>query len=370
MLSDPPDVHYAARRGALAWSLALAYTLLIAYASLPPFSGWREPPPEVLHFLTAPWPEFITREDVLVNIAAYVPLGLLLAVALRARFPRGRAVLLAAVLSALVSLAMETVQMFIPSRIASNLDLLANAAGALLGAIAALLLSPRRFPGERLVAWRDRVFAPGAAADAGIVVVLLWLVSHLNPVAQAFGTGNLRATFELPAYFIHTPQRLLSAEALVVFFNLIGLGLLIGALTRDMARALAVTVIVVAAGLALRTVAGVILFDAPGPLVWLTPGVAMGLLLGLLLLIPLMGLSRRGKAVLAMLSFGVAIAAINFAPENPYVTVPPPLVMGNATHLLRLSGIVRALSELWPFLAIGYLAAALVVSRPRPDYRL
>ena len=42
----------------LAWILAVAYLLVIAYASLQPFQGWRVPPEEILHFLTASWPRF------------------------------------------------------------------------------------------------------------------------------------------------------------------------------------------------------------------------------------------------------------------------------------------------------------------------
>ena len=64
----------------LAWILALAYLLVIAYASLQPFSGWRAPPQEILRFLFASWPRFITLQDVSVNVAAYAPLGLLLSV--------------------------------------------------------------------------------------------------------------------------------------------------------------------------------------------------------------------------------------------------------------------------------------------------
>src|SRR3982074_1093436 len=79
------------RRGLhLAWILAVAYLLVIGYASLQPFSGWGIPPEEIRHFLTAPWPRYITLEDVLINIGAYVPLGFLFARALlrRLRTPR------------------------------------------------------------------------------------------------------------------------------------------------------------------------------------------------------------------------------------------------------------------------------------------
>src|SRR5262249_47711616 len=138
--------------------------LVIIYTSLKPFAGWRMPPADILHFLTAPWPRYITLEDVAVNVAAYIPLGFLLSAALSARHGDAPGTLAAALWAAGVSLAMEAMQMFLPSRIASNVDLLANSCGGLLGAMAAPLFAPKRLVGRRLYAWRHRVFRSGMAA--------------------------------------------------------------------------------------------------------------------------------------------------------------------------------------------------------------
>src|SRR5262245_13486204 len=75
-----PGEGYSPHAVRLAWILAAAYLLVIIYASLLPFRGWRFPPDEILNFLGAPWPRFITLQDVFVNFAAYIPLGLLLSV--------------------------------------------------------------------------------------------------------------------------------------------------------------------------------------------------------------------------------------------------------------------------------------------------
>ena len=53
-----------------------------------------------------------------------------------------------------------------------------------------------------------------------------------------------------------------------------------------------------------------------------------------------------------------AMAAINFAPDNPYQSVSPRLLARGTSHFLSFSGIIRALSELWPLLALGFLAYA------------
>lgn len=267
-------------------------------------------------------------------------------------------VALATLLALAVSLAMEGLQMFLPSRIASNVDLLTNGAGALFGALTAPLLSPYQFPGSRLAALRQRLFVPGTQADSGLVIVFLWLFTQLHPTAQLFGTGNLRSTLELPAYFMHSPQLLLLAEAAVVFFNLLGLGLLISAMLHSAARSRQTMAAIIGAGLLIKTTAVFMLAHAPGFLSWLTPGVALGLITGALLLHLLAGLPRQTKTAIALISFCAAIAAINLAPDNPYQTVPPQLLAGSPSHFLSFSAIIRALSELWSFLAVAYLLVA------------
>jgi len=346
-----------ARGVQMAWVLALAYLLIIVYASLQPLRDWRFPPAEILHFLTASWPRWITLDDVLINFVAYVPLGFLLALGLRTRVDARRAAMFATLLAAMLSLVMEGVQMFLPARIASNVDLLVNSGGALFGAMAAPLLSPSGFPGRKLAALRRRWFIPGTMADAGLVIVCLWLLTPLHPTAQPFGTGYLRATFDLPAYFIHTPRLLLFAEAAVVFFNLLALGLLISTLMRRTSRPLPLIAVVVVAGFALKSVAAVALIKSP-PFMWLTPGVVLGLLAGAPLLHLLCQLRSPVKITVAAVCFCAAVAAINLAPDNPYQSVPPQLLSGNPSHFMNFSSIIRALSELWPFLAIGYLLIA------------
>ena len=122
----------------LAGYIALAYTLVIVYASLQPFAGWRMPPDEVLRFLTAPWPRYITATDIALNVVAYLPLGAMLYFALRPPLAPAAAFVIATLVAAVLSLLLESVQMFLPARIASNVDLLSNSAGAVLGALGAI----------------------------------------------------------------------------------------------------------------------------------------------------------------------------------------------------------------------------------------
>jgi VanZ family protein len=85
-----------------------------------------------------PW----LSRDVALNVAVFVPLGWLLA---RVGHSRGLSTLGVILLTAggcgAVSLAAETVQFFLPSRHSSVIDVVANTAGALLGAV---MCRPRR----------------------------------------------------------------------------------------------------------------------------------------------------------------------------------------------------------------------------------
>lgn len=345
--------------------LALAYLLVIMYASLQPFRDWRFPTQDVYGFLAAPWPRYITFSDVLINVSAYIPLGFMLTLGVRLWLPPMAAVAAGLLLAVGISIAMESIQMFLPARIASNVDVLANGAGALIGALAAPLFLPSRRIGARLGTLRDRVFMPGALIDIGIVAAVLWIVTHLNPLTQVFSTGNLRGTFDLPAYFFHTPSRLLSVEATVVFFNLLGIGLLLSTLLRAGTRRGLVIGIVIVAALACKMLITAFLGKPQGAWAWMTPGTVLGLMLGGTLLAGLLALGHRARLSLALLSLVIALAVINLAPDNPYFSLPPQLTSGKASHFLSFSAILRALSELWPLIALSYLCVALWRNRPR-----
>jgi len=351
----------------LAWILAVAYLLVIVYASFQPFRGWRSPPEEILRFLFAPWPRYTTLQDVVVNFAAYVPLGLLLSIVLGARYGPARGAVAATFAAALASLAMEAAQMFLPVRIASNVDLLANSLGALVGAMAAPLLAPTRFLGGRIHAARHRLFLEGMLADAGLVVVGLWLITQFHSTAQGFSTGDLRATLDLPPYFTHTPWLALSGEAVVVLFNLLGVGLMLSALTRDGERRMLVIGMVICTALGFKIFNAIALVQAAAPLAWLTPGVVAGLAAGWVLLYGAANLPRAVQLAISAACIVAATTAINLAPDNPYQSVPPRLLARGASHFLSFSGIVRALSELWPLLAIGFLLYALAARKRNGD---
>jgi len=344
----------------LALLLALAYLLTVVYASLQPFRGWRLPPEDLYGFLLAAWPRYITLDDVLANAVAYLPLGFLLTLGLRPYLRPVLSVMAGALCAAAVSICMESLQLFLPARIPSNIDVLANSTGGLIGALAAPLFLPSQIIGARLVAWRDRVFREGALVETGLLIAGLWVITHLYPVTQLFGTGHLRNTFDLPVYFFHTPGRWLTAEATVVFFNLLGLGLLLSTLLRENARRGTVIAGFIISAIVLKMLIAAVFANPRGALAWMTPGTMLGLSMGVMvLLVGLLSLEQQARLWLAAIFILIALAATNLAPDNPYFSPLPRLASGRVSHLLSFSNILRALSELWPLLALAYLGTAL-----------
>ena len=121
--------------------LAWLYAALIVYASLYPFDGWRNPAVGPFDFLTAGWARYWTWFDVVSNLLGYLPFGVLVFVALVRIGHRPIAAAWPAIaIGALLALAMEVLQNYLPRRVPSSLDLGLNVAGAGLGAAVGAVL--------------------------------------------------------------------------------------------------------------------------------------------------------------------------------------------------------------------------------------
>ena len=94
----------------LARYLALAWLGLLIYASLHPFSGWRDTGISPFAYLAGAWPRYWTVFDLVTNVFAYIPLGFLLTLALIRLPGRYTAAVLACLLASSVSFSMECLQ--------------------------------------------------------------------------------------------------------------------------------------------------------------------------------------------------------------------------------------------------------------------
>jgi VanZ family protein len=342
------------RGSSLARYLLAAYVVLVAYASLHPFSGWRDQGLSPLAFISAPWPRYLTDFDIFANVAAYFPLGALGVLALP---PQRRGIPLAFAvvsLAAVASLGLEALQSYLPSRIPSSLDLVWNTAGAALGALFALYAAPGLLDAGPLQRLREKAQS-GSLADAGLVLLGLWLFTQLDPTTLLFGSGDLRRFIEFDAGRARVPGFFVAVETLIAAANAAATCMLAAAVLRDREDASIAIAVLVVTALSVRTAAFAILMRAENVLVWLTPGAAQGLLAGLIIALLALALSRTAQLALAAVLLMAATVLVNLAPPNPYVAAT--LKVWEQGHFLNFNGLTRLASAAWPFAAIWYAIA-------------
>jgi VanZ family protein len=331
--------------------LAGAYTLLAVYGSLYPFTGWRDSGVDAFLYLSAGWPRYITGFDIAINVLAYLPLGFLWTAALLPRLPAAAAFVAAAAIGALLSGGIETAQNFLPSRVPSNLDLAANALGAALGAAAALRWGRHLLDGGHLHAWRERRFLHGPSGDVGLLLVALWFLTQLNPETFLFGSGNLRSLMGLPAALPFSAEHFTVLETATVACQTFAIALIGTRLAANHPQLL--PPLLIAAALAVKSFALLVLMNGVHGLAWATPGSLAGLAFGLVMWIALAQASPALRQAAAALALMLATALANLMPDNPYLE--DTLRVWQQGHFLNFNGLTRLATALWPFLALPWL---------------
>ncbi|TMH28224.1 MAG: hypothetical protein E6H63_09095 [Betaproteobacteria bacterium] len=134
---------------------------LVVYASLYPLEGWHDHGLSPFAYLGSPWPRNVMGLDIALNILGYMPFGFLCVAALHPRMRALGAFAVALAGAAALSLSLEAAQSYLPTRVAANVDVLCNVAGAACGAALAVLAAPAVLGGplERL---RSAAFLDGA----------------------------------------------------------------------------------------------------------------------------------------------------------------------------------------------------------------
>jgi len=335
----------------LPFYLALAYGALIVYASLHPFYGWRDPNLPVFYFLDAGWPRYWTGFDLIINILAYLPLGFFVTLTPRASGRRWRSALAAIVLGALLSFSLETLQTWLPTRVASNLDLASNALGGGIGALLALLLGKRFFSFVDLL--QRRLLAPIHNAEYGLILVSLWLLTQLSPETFLFGAGDLRQLLDLAPVVPYAAHSFFAIETGIIICNFVAIGLITRTLLASGFRPNLALLIFFALALVIRSLAAIILVDPINAFAWLTPGAGLGLLTGAAVLTLSFLLPPPLRIAFAGLALMAGTVLVNITPPNPYSAAA--LATWRQGHFLNFNGLTRLVASVWPFLALPYL---------------
>jgi hypothetical protein len=300
------------------------------------------------------------------NFFAYFPYGLLCVLAVIGRWTRGAAVAIAIASGALVSLALETLQSFLPARISSNVDVLYNIAGTAAGAAVAAIFAHWLLSGGPLRRLRAQALTPGAEADLGLALLGLWLVAQLNPATLLFGSGDLRDLFAGAAVERHRAELFVSIEAAITAMNLAAVAALASAGARAEAPLRRLVLALVLVALAVKTFAFAVVMRAEHVFAWLTPGAQLGLAAGIALALAALVLPRTTRLAFAAVLLMAATVLVNLAPPNPYLA--DTLKVWEQGHFLNFNGLTRLVSAAWPFAALGYLVF-LASSRLREPLR-
>ncbi|MDP1684299.1 VanZ family protein [Hydrogenophaga sp.] len=363
-----------------AWPLAFLFAGLVVYASLYPFTGWRDQGVVPLAFLQAPLPQYWTGFDVASNLVGYAPMGFLLMVALH-RSGAGRSSWLVALgLPVMLSLTVETLQSYLPARVPSNLDLALNVAGAALGIALAMLI-------ERLGAlrrWsqiRANWFEP--SAHGALVLLALWPFALLYPQPVPFGLGQVWERLEtgLTTLLIDTPflewipviqlaPAPLSplAEAFCIALSLLSPVLMGYGDMRSQMRRLVFCGLLLGGAVGVGGLSAALTYGPDHAWAWLTPQALLGLVAALLMGVLFVALPRRMCHVVMLLCLAVSLSLLNGAPLSPYFAES--LEVWEQGRFIRFHGLSQWLGWLWPFAALVFGLLAVSRSTPVPSRTL
>lgn len=345
----------------------LVYVFLIVYASLYPFSDWQSAGIFPLSYLHGPLPRYWTWFDVLINVAGYVPLGLLLATAVSPLLRGARAFLFALVAGTLLSLAMEALQVYLPSRVSSNLDLMTNACGTLIGAFLGTMLSPVIFREDRMHYFIQRWLR--FKSSRVLIIPMLWPLAQIYPQNYLFGHGEVLPVLsewfsvlmgrpidmsDLVMRGIQlTAEQYWLSETIITATGMTGAILILLCILQKTAPRIQMAILLLLVTLLFKTMACALFFEPKNALVWLTPGAIGGLLVGFLMLSGLIFTPPQVQRRMAIYMLLICLVTVNILPDNQYFVST--LQAWSQGKFLNFNGAARFMAMIWPFMALWFL---------------
>jgi len=357
--SQPPGL-----RTRLPHVLATLYGIAIVYSSLEPFHPWL--PPQTPFFLFVTGQHWI-RYDALLNVLAYVPFGFFVALLRRGVTPRRR-IVHSLIIGFAMSFAMESLQMYIPPRVASPFDLAANVVGALAGGVLATAIARNRSTRDSIYGARAQLFLPGQLGDVGLALMLLWLVAQTNPAIPLFAvtfdneaatpatlTGDMFVRDDASA-IAHDSANVV-VQAAGAGFQVLGVGLFAALLLRRRRYAGTIVIALIVGALVLKGVAAAALLKPAMWQSWVKPGVLIGAAIGGALLVGAILLPRPAQVALCAIALLSALGAPVLAPESLSARAPLALFDWHYGQLLNYNGLTRAALLVWPLMTAAWLFA-------------
>jgi VanZ family protein len=334
--------------------LVLIFIALIVYGSLFPFSGWTNSGVSLFSFLGS-WPTVLEKADLIQNVLAYAPLGLFAVIWLMKSMRFWPALMLATLMGGVLSFIMESIQQFLPSRMASTSDLAMNLLGTFTGGLAAAFLTQKTFSGARFLDLRNRWLHPGILPNIGLITLALWMLSQTSPLVPTFDIAQLRYGLSLLFHSLQTPENLIFHQALTYAFYITGLGLLTLTIAQNSKAIFTPFLLFIASVLMLK-----ILVTGRQ----LSLEALLGAVLAVFFLLPFRVLPKKeiiGTTGIILISAGFTLSEISAVPElrtYEFNWIP----FGG--QMDSLNGLQNILDIFWPFFALSYFACYIT-----PSYR-
>ena len=354
----------------------LGYVVLLLFGSLLPGSGgWRFPGETEATLFSPGWPRYITRTDIVTNVLAYFPLGVLLARWLAHGRNPFVVFLLTTMAGLTLSFTLESLQIFVPGRVSSKLDLIANVSGCFLGAVLERFVGNYSLSGKKLFYLRHKWFLPGRLTDLGLVILGMGWLSQLLPLVPSLATVPLFDGVPGLVYTLMNPRLFNPALTAVYVLNLVGLGLFVSVVTRAQRDRLALIILLVAAAVTIKLIAAYVMQRShiSAAQISLEAFVALGL--GLAILNPLLRATRRLQLLIALTAIALAFAISYLAVPAAIVSeLPEPFGwIPFQRTMLNIMGMIHLVLNLWPWLAslflFVYLLASIFVKPLKPHFR-
>lgn len=372
---QPPARLTGLARRSAAVPFAALWLVLVAYASLFPFDGWRWPPGAgLLDLMHLRWPRWWDTFDVVANLLGYMPLGLLVALAaLHAGRRWPVAALQGLLVGAAASYSLEVTQQLLPQRVPSLMDWVLNTGGSTLGALLALLLAAAGLP-ARWSRLHDRWLDRGGAG--AVVLLLLWPVALLFPTPMPLGLGQiggrlrelaLAALTDVPwadgiadwlqPAAVSTQRLSVLSEGLATSLGLLALCLLVYTAARPGLRRALLAIGAPIVGMVATTLSTALNFGPDHAWAWFTPAAVTALVTGGAVALSLVWIGPRLATGLALVALTGMVMLVHQAPTDPYFAQS--LQGWEQGRFIRFHGLARWVGWLWPYAAMAWLLARL-----------
>jgi VanZ family protein len=347
----------------------LGYFSCVFYASFYPFSGWKDASlllPGLLDLFSSGLPRYWTSFDVIANVLAYVPLGLMLSWALQIRYAAWLSSFVAFLALSILAMQIEWLQVLLPGRVPSLLDWILNSLGAGIGAMMAGLAqreSVEDWISSHLRFLLDRE-APDQRAKFWLLAILvLWFMAQLAPQAIAFAVGDVLGDSRVVETTLGQAYGPL-LEAGATALSVLVIGLLLQVLLGAMVNPLGPTIALFTLATLAKSAVAAWLLGPSAAFGWFSAAAQGGLLVGLCILSIVSMATRFASArgfCLVLFCLLSLVVLFNLAPESDYHRT---LMLAWGPKPIRaLEGLLNWIGILWPGLVLVYCVRQLTNRR-------